>query len=331
MYSILLLLKNATYRGVEDVIKRAIPETYAVVEKILTEFGEMPTLKRKGEGGSSSLAKRIADNFHNKFLRFVIFLSESLFGCLMFREEITHPTSSTSNKPQEDLLDLSGGKKTRKFYCIVPERWNLAEKMTKEEFLENEKEYLKIAGEEDIDLKKIIIDKSKPYLQSQFRTLEIVDHVYKHKDLWQQPHGPVLISFYFEWLTGGSGEHWLGASIDKNLEPVLAVVSEIILNKKGELWGNKLEEVNNNAVLQTGNDSLLYIFLLREWSKLYKEKPHRVIFVEDEDSTQDVSKTPYVHVRKISQAGEDYEKKVIVSVMSGGRMIFEAGSNLGIY
>ena len=56
-----------------------------------------------------------------------------MFYC---REEITEPTSSSSKKSSVAVLDLSGGKKIRKFYVLVPDRWNLAEKIEKDSFLE---------------------------------------------------------------------------------------------------------------------------------------------------------------------------------------------------
>ena len=51
------------------ILKREVPDTYDNSEEIDSVLGPMPTIKRKGEGGACSLAKRIADNFHNKFLR----------------------------------------------------------------------------------------------------------------------------------------------------------------------------------------------------------------------------------------------------------------------
>jgi hypothetical protein len=60
---------NCIIRRVEAIMKREIPDTYGVCEIVESEFGDMPTLRKKGEGGNSSLAKRIADNFYNKYVR----------------------------------------------------------------------------------------------------------------------------------------------------------------------------------------------------------------------------------------------------------------------
>ena len=54
------------------ILKREVRETYDVTEKVETQFGLMPSPKRKGEGGASSLVKRIADNFHNRFMRWIL-------------------------------------------------------------------------------------------------------------------------------------------------------------------------------------------------------------------------------------------------------------------
>ena len=53
----------------EAIIKRELPETFAVVEKVESWIGDMPVQSKKGEGGTTPLWKRIADNFYNKFKR----------------------------------------------------------------------------------------------------------------------------------------------------------------------------------------------------------------------------------------------------------------------
>ena len=246
----------------------------------------------------------------------------TILSNIHFREDITKPIAG-SVKKTPDLLDFSSSKKTRKFYSILPERWNLAEKIEEEMYLKSEQAYQNISGEEDISVKKGILEDAREYLQVQFRTMEVGGHIYSHKDFWELPHGPILVSSWFEWLTGGSEEGWLGATIEKNLEPVLKIVAEIISDKKGSLWDDKLAETTNNAEVNNGNNSLVLVFLLREWSKLYKEKPHRVVFIEGEDDVQDISKQPFVHVRKVPQLGEDYEERIILSVMVGSTMVFE--------
>jgi len=57
-------------RDVADIIKRCIPDTYAVVETMESdEFGSLPVKKAKGEGGQSDLATRIGNNYYNDYLR----------------------------------------------------------------------------------------------------------------------------------------------------------------------------------------------------------------------------------------------------------------------
>ena len=53
------------------MLKKEIPDTYSVREVVVSGLGDMPIEKRKGEGGNSCLAKRIGDNFQNKFLRLI--------------------------------------------------------------------------------------------------------------------------------------------------------------------------------------------------------------------------------------------------------------------
>ena len=52
------------------IVKREIPDTFGMVEVIETPIGVKPGVRKKGEGGASSFVKRLADNFHNKHLRY---------------------------------------------------------------------------------------------------------------------------------------------------------------------------------------------------------------------------------------------------------------------
>ena len=56
-------------RLVAQLLKKRIPDTFAVTETVKSPFGDLPVTKEKGEGGSAPLEKRIAGNFYNKFIR----------------------------------------------------------------------------------------------------------------------------------------------------------------------------------------------------------------------------------------------------------------------
>ena len=158
-------------------------------------------------------------------------------------------------------------------------------------------------------------------MQTQFRILEVSDHVYKLKKFWKKPDGPLLVSRHFEWLTGGSVDGWLQATIEMNLDTVLSIVCEIISRKKGELWLARYNDVVHSAEIRNGNSTMVWVFLLREWSKMYKEKPHRIIFIEGEDPIEDVSNQPHVHVRKVKEPGLDFDERVTFSLKCGGHLI----------
>ena len=212
----------------------------------------------------------------------------------------------------------------RKFYELVPERWNLAEKIEKDKFLEYKKKFLEIIGEEDLGEKKGILAASREYLQPQFRMMEIREHILEHKEFWALPHGPLLVSSQFEWVTGGSGGvGWIAATIQGNLKAVLEIVGEVIAAKLGEVWKKMFEKIKQTAELVNGNEVMVMVFLLREWCRMYKEKPSHVIYLEGEDDVKDVSVQTYVHVREVLQPGEDFEKKVVVSVMNGNTVVFD--------
>ena len=72
------------FRDVAEIIKKHIPDTYAVVETMESaEFGSLPVKKAKGEGGQSDLATRIGNNYYNDYLRYTklqIFFEYEVWG-----------------------------------------------------------------------------------------------------------------------------------------------------------------------------------------------------------------------------------------------------------
>ena len=221
------------------------------------------------------------------------------------------------------MLDFPARTKKRKVYELIPERWNLAEKISKEEFKLSEAQFMKIVDEDDLQVKLQILENSREYLQVKFRTLEVGDHVFSFKEFWSLPHGLTLLSSWFQWVTGGSDDGWLCATIEKNLESVLIIISEIISDKKGNLWYQKMKQYQHESELRTGNQTSYWVYLLREWSKMYKENPSRFIFIEGEDSIQDISTQPHVNVRTVANPGQDFAERVVVSVKVGGDLVFE--------
>ena len=103
-------------------------------------------------------------------------------------------SSTVKSTSQTDVLDFPARTKKRKVYGLIPERWNLAEKISKEELQ--------------------ILENSREYLQVKFRTLEVGDHVFSFKEFWSLPHGLTLLSSWFQWVTGGSDDGWLCATIE---------------------------------------------------------------------------------------------------------------------
>ena len=240
---------------------------------------------------------------------------------MFFRDEVTIQSSGTS--PTVGMVELPGKKKHRKFYSIVPENWNLALKIESESLAHSEESYKEMCLEEDLKSKKELMTKARVFLQSKFRSLEIGEHFFTVPGFWSPPHGSQLLSAHFEWLTGGSGDGWLEASVERNLEPVLLVVAEILSRKKGKLWTQKFDEEKVRAEMEEGNQLMVWVFLIREWSGMQQDQLAKVLFLEGTDQANDVSTLPYVHIRKVSQSGGDFPHKVIISVMAGNSSIFQ--------
>ena len=245
----------------------------------------------------------------------------------------------------------------RRFYGIIPNHWNLAVKIEKKKYEASEEAILLLENAEELPVKKELLEAGREYLQVKFRTLEPAEHFHTVGGFWKLPHGTQMLSSWFEWLTGsplyilflffiayfktckicsatfffifnyfvlsgGSRDGWLQATIEDNLEPVLTVVKEILGEKRGNLWIEKCEQIRFKAETENGNETMVWIFLLREWSNLYHDKPHRVVYVEGEDVGMEVPLLPHVHVRIINKPCEDFSQ-VIVSLKCQNTMIFE--------
>ena len=59
-------------RRLAQLLKKKIPDTYDTCTVVRTQFGDMPMEKEKGEGGASSLERRLANQFYNKYIRLAL-------------------------------------------------------------------------------------------------------------------------------------------------------------------------------------------------------------------------------------------------------------------
>ena len=90
----------------------------------------------------------------------------------------------TSSQHQEEQLDFSSSRKSKKLYALVPERWHLATKILPADLREGEEAYRKLELEQDCDKKIEMLDACRDYLQIQFRTVDPVTHVQSFKKFW---------------------------------------------------------------------------------------------------------------------------------------------------
>jgi len=295
-------------RDVAEIIKKHIPDTYAVVETMESvEFGSLPVKKAKGEGGQSDLATRIGNNYYNDYLR----------------AGIKRPELAS----QSPVLELSN-KKLRKFYAVSSEKWYIGSKISQEEYDAGERDFSVIVDAGD-DIEKVLacVDAARVFIQIQFRSEDPSTHITKYRIFWKMPYGPKLLSNHFEWLVDGSRDGDLAFSIEDHIDMVLKMTAQILGEKKGDVWIRQLEEVENKSRAKNGNEIMSRVFIIRELAKSWKNNPAKLIFVEGEDSMSDVSSQPYVNILKVDQPGEgDYDERIIVSVRVGTTTIFDGVS-----
>lgn len=213
----------------------------------------------------------------------------------------------------------------RKFYAVSPEKWYLGAKISKEEFDASEAKFVEI-NDADGDLDEIMacLDRARVYVQIQFRSEEPSTHVAKYRVFWKMPYGPRLLSNHFEWLVDGSRDGDLAFSIEDHINLVIDLTAKILSAKLGDDWNRQLEVVKNSSKARNGNDVMTWVFLIRELAKSWKNNPAKLIFVEGEDSIQNVSSQPYVNILRVDQTGEkDYDEAIVVSVRVGNTTIFD--------
>ena len=234
--------------------------------------------------------------------------------------DVKSPEVLTGSK----LVDFTT-KKPRKFYGISSEKWNLASKLSQKEYEESEtifSELETLGG--DLDAKEKVLKRARLYLQISFRKEDPSSHVRKLRIFWEMPHGPKLLSLWFEWLVDGSKDGDLVKSIDEHLGSVLKMVENFMYEKKGDTWKLKVAEVENICSAKYGNEQLLQVFLVRELAKMWGNKPEKIIFVEGEDELKNMSNQPFIYAAKVNNPGEkDYEDAIIFSVRVGACLVFD--------
>ena len=105
-------------------------------------------------------------------------------------------------------------------YALSYEKWNLATKISPENYRKSEENYFKLEIEEDLDKKLELLDLCREFLQVQFRTLDPTDHIQGLKKFWEKPFGLHLLSAWFEWVTNGSRDGCLKTTVAGNSELV---------------------------------------------------------------------------------------------------------------
>ena len=133
--------------------------------------------------------------------------------------------------------------------------------MSKDEYKKSEASFLSIdEADGDIDTMDKCLDDGRVYLQVSFRQEDPSTHVLKMQAFWMMPYGPVLLSKQFEWLVDGSVDGDLVMSIQDNLECVLDMTVKILSDKKGDVWSNKLMEIERESQAKNGNSVMKSVF-----------------------------------------------------------------------
>ena len=110
-----------------------------------------------------------------------------IFNFLFFRPNTTKANLGVRDV-EDEMLDLSAPKKSRKNYGVNPDKFKLASKITKQEYQASEDEFKKMKEDDKLDVKLEVCSKSREFIQAKFRTCEPRIHVKSLK-----PSGPILM------------------------------------------------------------------------------------------------------------------------------------------
>ena len=222
----------------------------------------------------------------------------------------------------DTILDLSAPKKIRKVYGLNPQKWNVASKMTKTKFQELEASYRNMKNEDELKVKSEILKLTREYVQVKFRTCEPSTHVTSLKTFWAMPDGLKLLSEHFNWVTDNDCD--VVDIVLENLSDALNMAEKVLIYKKGSSWEKKLRNVELKAEEDNGNETMIYIFILRELALHFRNVPEKFIFIEGEDDVKSLSSQPFIHVLKVDRVGEeDYGEGLSISVRIGSTLVFD--------
>ena len=172
-------------------------------------------------------------------------------------------------------------------------------------------------GEGPVGLKSACI-----FIQKQFRSSEPYQVVEDLQLFWEA--GPVILSEWFEWLTGGSKLGNLSLSVSKQLTKVMNIVEIFILSKRSAEFEAEIKRVKTESEERNGNNIMYNIFLLRNLGKLFKNKPEMIVFVDGTDDKKDGpdEKTPNIFITKQNVFGEaEFEEKIVISLRIGDKLV----------
>ena len=287
-----------------EILKEKFPQTFRVEQAVKTSLGTLKIKKSKGEGGSSALSKRIGDNFYSKF------------------------TSKTKNKPSAGTVKVSQPTseswKGKKVYGVKAEKYNYGLNASKAEMETARDHFKKLHEVDSLEEKKQILTIARAFIQNRMRTLQPSQAVEDLASFWAS--GPEVLSYWFEWIVGGSKDGNLSTSVDLQMDKVMNIIEQYILFKKGSDYEKDIQGVRELVELHHGNDSWFKLFLLRDLGKLFRNKSEKLVFVDGEDDINSGpnEQQPNIFVTKQNVIGEDeYDEKVSIKLRIGLKVVFD--------
>ena len=131
--------------------------------------------------------------------------------------------------------------KGKKVYGVKAEKYNYGLNASKAEMETARDHFKKLHEVDSLEEKKQILTIARAFIQNRMRTLQPSQAVEDLASFWAS--GPEVLSYWFEWIVGGSKDGNLSTSVDLQMDKVMNIIEQYILFKKGSDYEKDIQGV----------------------------------------------------------------------------------------
>ena len=223
------------------------------------------------------------------------------------------------NKRSISVESSKPKKKIPKNYEVDPERYNAgssSRNLDQEEIIFSQ---IKLCS--NIDEKLQLLNRCRSYIQKQFREKEPGQLVIDMNIFFSE--GVIVLDDWFQWITKQPSN--LSQNAEKNFNKVMNLVKDYLIYENGREVEAEIIQSKTESEASTGSLTFHYIFLLRQLSKVFKNKVSEAIFLSGTDKQQGFTDLPFIHVSKKNVLGEgSFGMEVVISLRVNDVILYDS-------